>query len=232
MPVNFFPSSLSLIGIDADIKQLMAKIDKIFHNTGFPLYPFIFIIIFAPVIAYVVWFQSDDDYTTSQFYVFIGIPVLIFGYLGLFLHTMGNRKSQIDEAFRTFNNLKANPIGILVEWNDDYMKMYQRQYARRRNVVIVQLLSPKLVVKMNIPRRQQYCSRFGIPFAFPNNQQQNTSYPDYPMPPPYSIASNQGSVPYPDQGFVQPSPTAPYQPQYQRQPPTAPSNHPAYQAKY
>ena len=87
----------------------------------------------------------------------------------------------------------------------------------------------ELVVKMNIPRRQQYCSRFGIPFEYPSNQ--NTSYPDYPMPPPYSLASNPGSFPYPDQGFVQ-HPQAPYQPQYQRQPPTAPSNHPAYQTKY
>ena len=229
MPVNFFPTSLSLIGIDADIKQLMAKIDKIFHKTGFPLYPFFLIIILAPIIAFVLWFQTDDSWTSHTFYVFFGMPVLFFGYLGLFLHTMGNRKSQIDDAVKVFNNLKANPIGINVEWNDDYIKMYQRQYARRSNVVIVQLLSPKLVVKMNIPRRQQYCSRFGIPFEYPSNQ--NTSYPDYPVPPPYSLASNPGSFPYPDQGFVQ-HPQAPYQPQYQRQPPTAPSNHPAYQTKY
>ena len=229
--MNFFPTSLSVIGIDADIKQLMDKIDKIMLKTGFPLFPFFFIVFLVPVAAYVFTFLVSIHWNTS-IYVFFGIPILTFGYIGLFMYTMGNRKSQIDEAVKSFNNLKATPIGIAVEWNDDYYKMYQRQYARRRNVVIVQLLSPALVVKMNIPRRQQYCSRFSIPFDNPN--QPNTTYPDYAssQPPPYSISSNApGSYAYPDQGFMAP-PSAPYQPQYQRQPPTAPSNHPAYQSKY
>ena len=202
------------------------------------MFPMSLIFMFAPFIAFAIFFFLGSDSSFGHFaFVFIGVPVLFFVSIGIMMFAMTQRKNRIDAAIRNFNQLKATPIGIAVEWNDDYYKMYQSQYVRRRNVVIIQLLSPELVVKMNIPTRQVYCSRFGIPFEYPNHvqpsqQPPNSFYPPPDQPPPYS---NPAYGPHDTQDYQQQGAWNPtYQPQFQSQPQARPNPNyqPQYQTKY
>ena len=49
------------------------------------------------------------------------------------------------------------------EWNSDYYGLYQTGGRR----VIIPVLKPGLNVKMNVIKRQEYCSRQGIAFEMP-----------------------------------------------------------------
>ena len=57
--------------------------------------------------------------------------------------------------------------GLFIEWNADYYQGHQSTSGGSGRVRIIAVLKPGLNVKMNIPKRQEYCAKNGIPFELP-----------------------------------------------------------------
>ena len=68
--------------------------------------------------------------------------------------------------------------GLFIEWNADYIIGHQPTSGVR----IIPVLKPGLDFKMNIPKRQEYCAKNGIPFELPMQNQPTGANPEYPPP--------------------------------------------------
>ena len=130
--------------------------------------------------------------------------------------------------------------GLFIEWNADYYQGHQSTSGGSGRVRIIAVLKPGLNVKMNIPKRQEYCAKNGIPFELPMQNPPTGANPQYPpptmgpgpyppatAPPPYypnDDGKHAGFYPPPTQpmnpGYPQPMtqgyppPTQPMMPQY------------------
>ena len=83
--VNFFPTSISHLNMEADIRELMDDTAKIFHETGMPMLPCLFhhfCLPFSPICAAM--------YCANQ------------------------RKSRLDDLIKDFNHQKALEKGIFI----------------------------------------------------------------------------------------------------------------------
>ena len=83
--VNFFPTSISHLNMEADIRELMEDTAKIFHETGMPMLPCLlhhFCLPFSPICAAM--------YCANQ------------------------RKSRLDDLIKDFNHQKALEKGIFI----------------------------------------------------------------------------------------------------------------------
>lgn len=207
--VEFFPTSIRDMGLEQDLREFMEETEEIYHDTGMPMFPCTlhhFCLPFSPICA--------------------------------LLYCMSKRKSKLEDIVKEFNKEKATSKGIYVKWNDDYYASYEsRSQPRRRRrpeVILVPVLKPGLDVKMNVPKRQEFCAKNGIPFippiiqGQPNTGMPMTHQPPYnpgmgvqtpynaamPPPPPYAPQAGGG-------GFYPPPP----QPGVQTQPYILPPQH-------
>ena len=118
----------------------------------------------------------------------------------IFLESLNGEISKILKFF------SATPKGLYVKWNDDYYASYQSRPVRRgRAAILVPVLKPGLDVKMNIPKRQEYCAKNGIQFV-PPIIQQNPGFPVTQQPP------VMGSNPSPYNPGMPPTAPPPYGP--------------------
>jgi hypothetical protein len=54
MDVNFFPTQLTSLNLEEDLREMMSKTGEIFHDTGMPMFPCLlhhFCLPFSPVCA-------------------------------------------------------------------------------------------------------------------------------------------------------------------------------------
>ena len=81
--INFFPTSLTDMGIEQDLREFMEEAEKIYHETGMPMYPCVFhhfCLPFSPFCAIM--------YCTSR------------------------RKSRLEDLIKDFNQDKGNTLDL------------------------------------------------------------------------------------------------------------------------
>ena len=83
----------------------MEKLEKIFQETGAPMFPMTLFVVFIPAILFAVWFFVLDS--SGFYFVFISVPVLFMLLIVIVFYATNRRKTRIDEALRKFNQLKA-----------------------------------------------------------------------------------------------------------------------------
>lgn len=74
--------------------------------------------------------------------------------------------------------------GLFFEWNADFQGLGHQGRGRRRPY------RPGLDVKMNVPKRQEYCRQYGVPFSHPTPVQKVVD--QNPPPSYYSLPGQAG----------------------------------------
>ena len=92
---TFFPSTITQIGMESEVKELLEKIEKVNHDTAIPLCPFFLLFPILPCI-------------------FFAIPIVL-----------SQRKSQIEEILHEWNQTIGLTQGIFAEWNEDWHAQFR-----------------------------------------------------------------------------------------------------------
>ena len=95
--MTFFPTTLTQIGLESEVRELLKKIEEVNHNTAIPMCPFFLLFVFLPC-------------------VFCAIPIVL-----------NQRKSQILEILAEFNQTTGLTQGIFAEWNEDWHAQFNRR---------------------------------------------------------------------------------------------------------
>jgi len=135
-PVQHFPDHLTHLGLENDVKDIMAAIDAIMYETGYPPVPILLLgVCFFPICC-------------------IGIDMCC---------VKAKRLTGTAKAIDDWNKEKGHPKGISVCMNDDYNTLLKAGGARGSEA-LAYTLKPALDVNMHVAEYQQYCSREGIQF--------------------------------------------------------------------
>ena len=106
--VHFFPSSLTQLRIEDDIRQFMEDTAKIFHDTGFPIFPWVLILMLLGFSLCFVDFGGLFIILSVLSFVLMMLPIFIQ------LYYLYQRKSKLSKIVVSYNNQKFLEKGFYV----------------------------------------------------------------------------------------------------------------------
>ena len=128
--IHFFPTELTKLGIEYEVRQFMEDAEEIYKQTGVPFCPCICCHFCIP-----------------------GSPVCAMVYCEY------RRKSRIQNLVKAFNSEYLEK-GIFLELDPETWTYSYNARGRR----VIHPKVPALDVKMNVPKRREYCTNNGIEF--------------------------------------------------------------------
>ena len=106
--VHFFPTSLTQLRIEDDVRQFMEDTAKIFHDTGFPPFPWVLI---SMLLGFSLCFVGFGG-----LFIIFSVLSIVLMMLPIFIHLyyMYQRKSKLSKIVVDYNNEKFLEKGFYV----------------------------------------------------------------------------------------------------------------------
>ena len=162
------------LGIVGALQTLMEDIEFVFAQTGFPTFPLNLlplVHLFFGWLYFEIQGQEEIKKSLALYLILLTVPPLLYLVIlfGLAFIFDTNRNSRVNNCLNLFNETSM-PQGIHVHWNesyDNYAHARLQRFYGSKYTPPIHFGQPALMVKMNIPARQQYCRENRLHFYMP-----------------------------------------------------------------